>query len=138
MSQLRALLDQALLTSFRISPPPETLTQSLAVRNFLARQIGNRGRIVNYRQEMCPVTKQRLDKLRVLIQDFGRKNHTPQVLMTQSIETSPAPELTALELELFNLQRQTRVPGSEQTLVLTTATRRPEDIQALKYVENEA
>lgn len=140
MSQLKALLDQTLLATFRISPPPQTLTQSLAVRNFLANVVGDRGRIVHYRQDMCPVTKQRLEKLRVLIQDFGRNStdHKAQLLMSQSTETSPAPELTLLELEMFKLKRETKVPDLDQTLKLTTATRRPEDIKALKYVDSEA
>ena len=136
MSQLRALLDRTLLATFRVSPPPDTLLQSLAVRTHVKGLLGDQARIIHYRQEMCPVTKKRLEKLRVLIEDLHRPNDTSAgpVVFDKGLKVS-ANHLTPAEQALVTLREPADIDG--RLLELTRATRDRQEIQSLSNVDSD-
>lgn len=93
----------------------------MAIFQQIGRCVAPHGKIIHYRQSMCPVTKERLEKLQLLIEDFDAKPERIDVVS----KAEPLTELSSLESSLAEIRGRVR---------LEYATRDPERIVAIKYV----
>lgn len=121
---VQALLDRTLLARFTVTPPPASLGDSLQVYTYISEHMGERGRVIHYLQEMCPVTKKRLEKLQVLMEDLSRKEEFPKIHERLSGEIH---ELTPLESSLFDAFREPASVG-ESSVKIRYATRNQDEI----------
>lgn len=70
LPSMARLLNRCTLAHFIVDPVPPTLAQSLSLYMNMS-SLG--GDIIEYKHDMCPVTRQRLPKLRVLLHDHTRE-----------------------------------------------------------------
>lgn len=119
---LSELLSRTLFASFRLNPRPASLGDSMAIFQQIGKCVAPHGKIIYYRQSMCPVTKERLEKLQLLVEDFNAKKERVDVVS----KAEPLTEFSALERSLAGLNGR---------MYLEFATRDPEQILALKYVK---
>lgn len=68
---LQGLMSRTFLATFRVSPRPMSLSESLQFYSDVQQTVSPLGQIVHYKQQVCPVTKERLERLNVLVEDFG-------------------------------------------------------------------
>ena len=65
---VQALLRNCVLAQFKVSPVPQSLTQSLGIYSHFAK-LSEPSSIVEYKHDICPVTKRRLEMLKIIFHD---------------------------------------------------------------------
>lgn len=111
-SYVERLLGRTLLAHFKVSPAPASLRESMALHSYLSQYIGDSGAIMHYQQSICPVTKERLEQIKVLLDDFDRDPKMERVHLLWSGQTSKGP-FTNLENKLLALREPAEV-GTKQ------------------------
>jgi hypothetical protein len=128
--KLEQLIRHCVQAQYRIRPVPSTLTESLPIYTHFA-SLGN---IVQYRQDQCPVTKNRLETIKMIYHD---PNIEPDSIKDGHIvrygdlvfDDSQRNKLTELENTLMN-QHTLEIPDSDKkySLVLDFLTRNEESL----------
>ena len=103
---LKDLVGRAFWATFRVSPRPRSLGESMRFFADIEQVIAPRGQIVHYKQSVCPVTKERLEKLQVLVEDHDALPDRVDVIHNaEQLEM----KLTPSETDLFAKFRDGRV-----------------------------
>lgn len=131
-SPLKALIQRTLVAKFEISSPPKSLSESLEAYSTLSKLIGDSGRIIHYRQSMCPVTKERLQNLNLLIEDLHRTTEDPRThVFWDGKEMLKKGQRTTLEEQLLTARDEVEISNTDSRVVLRGLTRDEKEIERL-------
>lgn len=111
------LLGRSMLASFKVVPRPQSFADSMAVFSQIQAVVSQQGgRIMHYHQDTCPVTKERLEKLMVLLEDPNPLKDRVEAV----VASEPVAELSEMEKQLL--------ASFSQRLQLRDLTRDPDEI----------
>lgn len=92
------LLGRSTLASFKVVPRPQSFADSMAVFSQVQSVVSKQGgRIMHYRQDTCPVTKERLEDLTVLLEDPKPLKERVEAV----VASEPVAELSEMEQQLL-------------------------------------
>lgn len=139
-SSVQRIINHSICAKFKVVPRPHNLKQSLAVYEHLA-QVASKhnGGVISYYQRICPVTKERLEQLRVIFHDPNRPTEIENVLkdvfadgkVLEPFEDSKGSALSQLEQELiYEKHSDIEADGARMTVQLEALSREPSQIRA--------
>lgn len=117
--QLKNMLRHCVQAQYRINPIPSTLTSSLPIYTYFA-SLGN---IIQYRQDQCPVTKKRLENIKMIyydpdiVPDSIKNGHIVQY-GDVAFQEKDREALTTLEQTLLE-KNSIEIPESDKKYSLT-------------------
>jgi hypothetical protein len=120
MSTIKAIAQNCLLARFSINPVPQTLKQSVDVYTHL----NTLGPLIQYNQAICPVTKKRLESIKVLFHDVNRQMDVQNSEKGNEKSQKDLAERFQLSFPTGDLVRQGHVLFSDETLPLLSELER--------------
>ncbi|CAN6674295.1 hypothetical protein TRVA0_051S00606 [Trichomonascus vanleenenianus] len=111
---IRSILKKCVQAQYKISPVPKQISESLPIYTHFA----NLGNMIQYRQDQCPVTKMRLETIKMTFHDPARTEEQDKRFENGHIIRHGSILSEDQEQSLTELERQlvdTRVVGNGET-----------------------
>uniref|UniRef100_A0A060T3E1 ARAD1A09042p n=1 Tax=Blastobotrys adeninivorans TaxID=409370 RepID=A0A060T3E1_BLAAD len=125
---LNQLLRSCIQAEYKITPPPLSLSKSLPIYAYFK----DLGRLIHYRQDYCPVTKRRLDGIKMIFVDpQGEEQSYRDNLIHKGkvVDRIAMQNLTDLEKKLYET---TSLLDGKYLLDLKFLTRSPQSITMMR------